>query len=80
MGGARLEVRRTGEQVLFRCLDPATFVLRSMLAGGHRLEAATEAAFAVDPGFEFTAAFGDLFTTGSVVDWSIAPQPAQGIG
>ena len=80
MGGARLEVRRTGEQVLFRCLDPATFVLRSMLAGGHRLEAATEAALAADPGFEFTAAFGDLFTSGSVVDWTIASLPAQGIG
>ena len=78
-GGARLEVRRTGETVLFRRLDPATFVLRSMLACGRPLEAAAEAALAADPCFEFTAAFGDLFTSGSVVDWSIAPQPAQGI-
>jgi hypothetical protein len=80
MDGARLEVRRAGETVLFRRLDPATFALRSLLAGGHRLEAATEAAFAADPHFEFTAAFGDLFTSGSVVDWSVASPPAQKIG
>ena len=80
VGGARLEVRRTGEQVLFRRLDPATFVLRSMLAGGHRLEAATEAALAANPSFEFVAAFGDLFNDGSVVDWTVASPPAQRIG
>lgn len=80
MGGARLEVRRTGETVSFRRLDPATFVLRSMLAGGHRLEAATDAAFAADPCFEFTAAFADLFTSGSVLDWTIAPLQAPRIG
>jgi hypothetical protein len=80
IGGARLEVRRTCETVLCRRLDPATFALRSMLARGHLLEAATEAAIAVDPCFEFTAAFGDLFTTGSVVEWTIASLPVQRIG
>ena len=78
-GGARLEVRRTGETVRCRRLDTATFVLRSMLAAGHRLEAATDAALAADPCFEFTAAFGDLFTSGSVVDWTIASPPAPRI-
>lgn len=80
MGGARLEVRRTGETVRCRRLDQATFVLRAMLAGGHRLEAATEAALAANPSFEFVAAFGDLFNDGSVVDWTIASQPARRIG
>jgi hypothetical protein len=77
VGGARLEVRRYGETALFRRLDPATFVLRSMLARGHRLEAATEAALAADPSFEFTPAFADLFIDGYVIDWAIAspPQP-----
>lgn len=74
-GGVRLEVRRAGETVLFRRADPATFVLRSMLAGGHRLEAATEAALAADPCFEFAAAFADLFTSESVVDWAVVSSP-----
>lgn len=79
-GGAKLEVRRAGETVLFRRLDPATFILRSMLAGGHRLEVATEATLAADPAFAFATAFGDLFHDGAVVDWAIASLPTQGIG
>jgi hypothetical protein len=79
MTGTKLEVRRTGGHELFRRLDPATFVLRSMLAAGHRLEVATEAALAADPCFEFTAAFGNLFTSGSIVGWTIASLPAQRI-
>ena len=78
-GKARLEVRRIGETVRFRRLDDATFILRSMLASRHRLEAATEAAIAADPCFEFTAAFGELFTSGAVVDWTIAALPARRI-
>jgi Putative DNA-binding domain len=78
-GGARLEVRRYGETVLFRSLDPATFILRSMLAHGHRLETATEAAFAADPSFEFTPAFADLFTDECVIHWSARSQSTQRI-
>lgn len=78
-GGATLEVRRTGEAVGFRRIDSATFRFRRMLAGGHRLEAATETALAADSCFEFTAAFGELFTTGCAVDWTIAPVPAERI-
>ena len=71
-GASRLEIRRHGDAVYWRRLDPATFALRSMLAAGHQLEAATQAALAADPCFDFTAAFGDLFKGGTVTDWTVA--------
>jgi hypothetical protein len=59
-GAARLEIRRHGESVGFRRLDPAPFALRRALLGGQPLEEAGAAALAADPGADLVALFHDL--------------------
>jgi hypothetical protein len=71
-GGARIEVRHSGEDVVFCLLDPATYALRAALAAGRRLEDAAELALAMGPEFDFAAAFRELFADGSVVGLSIS--------
>ncbi|HEV8474720.1 MAG TPA: DUF2063 domain-containing protein, partial [Methylomirabilota bacterium] len=54
-GTVRLEVRRVGDDVVYRALAPATFALRAALAAGHTLEDAVERALAEDAAFDLTA-------------------------
>jgi hypothetical protein len=75
-GGVRLEVRRLGDDVVMRALDPATFIFRTALARGGRLESAAEAALETSPDFDLSAAFGDLFREGAVVGFDLAPPGA----
>jgi hypothetical protein len=51
-GEARLEVRRFGDDVVYRALPPATFAFRAALAGGVALEDAVEHALDADPAFD----------------------------
>jgi hypothetical protein len=48
-GGTQLEIRRLGEDVVFRSLNAATYTFRTALARGDSLERATEAAYSTDP-------------------------------
>jgi len=51
-GGVRLEIRRLGEDVVFRALPPGTFALRAALGAGRPLEDAVERALGEDPAFD----------------------------
>jgi hypothetical protein len=70
-GGARIETRRIGEDVVFRLLDPATYAMRAAVAAGRRLEEVAEFALAGRSELDFAAAFQALFADGSVVGFSI---------
>jgi hypothetical protein len=66
-GGARLEVRRSGGDVVHRRLDEAACALRRALRDGRTLEAAAVAAVVADPGFDFRTGLFELFGDGMVV-------------
>jgi hypothetical protein len=55
-GGALLEIRRLGDDVVFRRLAPAVFAFREALARGATLEAAVTAALGTADGFDVAAA------------------------
>lgn len=63
-GGARLEIRRCGDDVVFRALEPAVFAFRRALARGADLAAATAEALAADPAFDLGPALARLFDDG----------------
>lgn len=54
-GGARLEVRRRGDDVVFRTLAPADFAFRDTLARAGTLQDAVEAALSIDTAFDLVA-------------------------
>jgi hypothetical protein len=60
-GGVRLEVRRLGDDVVFRRLAPATAAFRRALLDGRPLGDAVTAAAAEDPGFDATTELRALF-------------------
>jgi hypothetical protein len=66
-GGVRLEIARSGGDVVMRPLDPGSFALRAALAGGAALEAAAAQALAAMPGFDLARALGALFRDGAVI-------------
>ena len=53
-GQARLEVRRLGDDVIYRALPAATFAFRAALAARRTLEDAVEQALDADPAFGLT--------------------------
>jgi hypothetical protein len=70
--GASIEVRRYGNSIVFRLLDPASYAFREAVASGRRLEDAAELALAEDPVFNLSACFQDLFAEESVVGFSVS--------
>jgi hypothetical protein len=72
-GGVRLEVRRHDETVTLRQLEEAPFAFRAALGQGSTLEAATDAALAVTPCFDLTAALQALLQEGLVTGFTCAP-------
>ena len=52
LGSVRLEVRRLGDDVVFRALPPATFAFRAALVAGGTLEEALGEAVDVTPSFD----------------------------
>jgi hypothetical protein len=73
-GGASLEIRRAGEAVVWRRLDPGTFAFRTALADGLVLAAAMAAAILRDPAFDLTAALRRIFRDGLAIAFVISPQ------
>ena len=63
-GRVELEIRRDGDDVVFRRLPASTFALRNALAAGHPLGAAVEAALAIDPALDVAAAIRALLDEG----------------
>ena len=64
VGPVRLEVRRDGEDVVFRALSPGAFALRQALAGGGTLEAAVESALEAEPSLDVAQELRTLFDAG----------------
>ena len=60
-GATCLEVRRHGDDVILRAIDPAVFAFRRALSAGAHLAVATEEALAADPAFDLGAALVALF-------------------
>ena len=73
-GGARLEIRRFGDDVIFRAVDPPVFAFRHALARGADLAAATAEALAADPVFDLASALTALFADGLPV--ALGPTPS----
>jgi Putative DNA-binding domain len=71
-GPVHLEIRKSGGGITLARFDPAVFAFRAALAAGDTLRAATDAAFAVDTGFDLGRVLAELFQDGAV----IAAQPA----
>ena len=72
-GSVCLEIRRIGDDVVWRSLDPGTHELRARLAEGRTLEAAAHAALAADPTFDLAAGLRALFTDQLVTGLSRSP-------
>jgi len=76
-GGAWLEVRRAGDDVGFRALDPATHAFRAAIAGSEPLGDAADAALGVDPRFDLAAALHALLDDGVVIGLSVNGLPKK---
>lgn len=72
-GGARIEVRRLGDDVVWRTLSPAVHAFRAALAGARTLEQAADAALAIEPDFDLAGALAALLGEGSVVGFEVGP-------
>jgi len=73
-GGTSLEIRRPGEAVAWRRLDPGIFAFRTALADGLVLAAAMAAATLRDPAFDLTSALQQVFVEGLAVAFCISPK------
>jgi len=76
-GGVRLEVRREGDDVVFRALDAASHACRRSLAEGSTLEAAAAAALEVDSGFDLAGTLRELFAAHVVVGFMPTAVPSR---
>jgi hypothetical protein len=72
-GGACVEVRRLGDDVVWRTLSPAELAFRAALAAASTLEGAAESVLAIDAEFDLTRALATLFAEGLVVGFETAP-------
>jgi hypothetical protein len=67
-----LEIRRIGDDVVFRRLSPGTFAFRAALGAGQALGAAVDATVAVDPAFDVPAGIRALLDDRVVTRRTIA--------
>ena len=70
-GSVCLEVRRAGDNVVFRACPPAAHALRCALHDGSTLGTAADAALAIDPGFDLAAAIRDLISDDVLVAFTL---------
>src|SRR6266404_7277577 len=71
-GGTCLEVRRVGDGVSVRVLDPAAYALRHALAVGLMLEEAAAEALAVAPSFDLIGAIQKLLQDRIFTDFTLS--------
>ncbi|MGH7355917.1 MAG: DNA-binding domain-containing protein [Candidatus Rokuibacteriota bacterium] len=72
-GGVRLEIRRVGDDVVFRALDPATFAFRRALAAGDTLGDAAVAALRLGTAFDLGCALRLLLDEGALTSFTPSP-------
>jgi len=71
-GGVYLEVRRIGDDAVFRALDPAPYAFRRVLSQGACLADAAGVAFETDSAFDLSQALRDLFAEQLLVHHGVA--------
>jgi hypothetical protein len=76
-GGVRLEVRRLGDDVVFRALASAVHAFRRALGAGERLADATERALALEPQFDLSRALADLLEEGLLTGVTYSPSTEE---
>ena len=76
-GGARLEIRRRGDDVVFRSLDAAHLCLPPALAHGHTLAEAADRGPRPRADFPLAAAVRDLLEDGIAVDLAPTSPPKE---
>jgi Putative DNA-binding domain len=74
-GPVRLEIRRLGDDGVFRRLTPATHAFRRALIEAETLATAADQAGAVDGEFDITAALHELFTDDVLIGFRVTPGP-----
>ena len=72
-GSVCLEVRRLGDEVIWRTLPAAEHAFRSRLAAAETLGRAAHAALATDPRFDLVGAIHAVFAEGLVTGFEVAP-------
>jgi hypothetical protein len=73
-GSASLEIRRSGEGVVWRPLNPASFAFRRSLADGLAFAAAIAEANFTDPAFEIAPELHQILADGLVVAFCVLPR------
>jgi hypothetical protein len=76
-GGVYLEVRRIGDEAVFRTLDPAPYFFRCALSRGDCLADAASVAFETDGAFDLSQALRDLFAEQLPVDHGVAARSSE---
>lgn len=72
-GGVRLDVRRVGDDVVFRSLDEATWAFRRTLLEGQTLEEAATVALAIDPTCDLAGMLRALFDEPVLTAFTLSP-------
>ena len=72
-GGVGLEIRRLGDDVVWRTLPEPEHAFRAALAAGRTLADSADAALALDADFDLTQALATLFDEGLVVGVEVSP-------
>ena len=72
-GGVCIEVRRLGDDVVWRTLPSPEHAFRAALASARTLETAADAALAIDPDFDLGGGLAALLGEGLVVGFEVAP-------
>lgn len=75
-GDVQLAVRRVGDDVIIRALDPASYAFREALRDGQTLEQAAAVALAIDARFDLTRAIHELLDTDLLTDFALSDTPA----
>jgi hypothetical protein len=72
-GTALLEIRRDGDDAVFRRLPLGDWTLRAALQKGRTLDDAGGAALAADPSLDLAAALAALFSEGILTGFTLSP-------
>jgi hypothetical protein len=76
-GGARLEIRRLGDDVVFRRLEPAAFAFRRSLLDGEPLATAARHAGEENTAFDLTGALQALFEENVVTEFGLTSRTEE---
>ena len=76
-GGACLEIRRAGDDIVFRALPPAVYALRHALQDGRTLADAADAALRLDPLLDVAGVIRELFDDQVLVSFTLTPSTEE---